>query len=235
MSLINEALKKAQRSRSGDPADSAGMAVGEMLVAKRRPPTSARMMLLYAAGGLVAFVLCVVGTVYFLNRPAAQPATPAPAIKPVANAPAPVTAPVVSLPTPSPAATPPAPKPAAATTPEPAPVAVVDKPAPAPAVTPAPRPVTPPVAVIPDPVPAAPALRPAPAANADERVQLYLETVRITAVRALGGPDSRVMMNDRVYRVNDIVDRNLSLRLTKVEASQLTFTDANGVPYIKYF
>ena len=42
-------------------------------------------------------------------------------------------------------------------------------------------------------------------------------------------------MNDRVYRVNDIVDRSLSLRLTKVEPGILTFTDANGMTYVKYF
>ena len=49
------------------------------------------------------------------------------------------------------------------------------------------------------------------------------------------GNESRVLMNDRVYRVNDIVERSLSLRLTKVEADHLTFTDADGIPYVKYF
>ena len=42
-------------------------------------------------------------------------------------------------------------------------------------------------------------------------------------------------MNERVYRVNDIVDRALGVRLTKVAVDSLTFSDANGVSYIKYF
>ena len=45
----------------------------------------------------------------------------------------------------------------------------------------------------------------------------------------------RALMNDRVYRVNEIVERNFGLRLTKVEANSLTFTDASGVVYVKNF
>jgi hypothetical protein len=40
-------------------------------------------------------------------------------------------------------------------------------------------------------------------------------------------------MNDRVYRLNDFVDRALGVRLTKVTRESLTFTDANGVTYVK--
>ncbi len=256
MSLINEALKKAQRSRGGSP-DSDALAVGEMLVAKRRPPTSARMILLYATGGLAAFVLCVVGAVYYLNRPAPRPPTPAPAPRPVAKA-DPADAPAVNAPgtaagtatTPAAPAAIPAAKStatAAVAVPAPAPTPVVEEIAVTPTPTPAPAAPSPadlaarpaaPLAPLPDAIANAPAVAaptPAVAAKADERVQLYLETLRITAVRALGGSDSRVMMNDRVYRVNDIVERNLVLRLTKVEANQLTFTDVNGATYVKYF
>ena len=49
------------------------------------------------------------------------------------------------------------------------------------------------------------------------------------------GNESKVLMNDRVYRVNDIVDRNLGVKLTKVAPDSLTFTDANGATYVKYF
>ena len=42
-------------------------------------------------------------------------------------------------------------------------------------------------------------------------------------------------MNDRVYRVNEIVERTLGVRLTKVAVESLTFTDANGVDYVKFF
>ena len=53
-------------------------------------------------------------------------------------------------------------------------------------------------------------------------------------IRSSGG-DSRVLMNDRVFRVNDIVDRNLGLRLTKVDPAMLVFTDSNGAIYTKNF
>ena len=62
----------------------------------------------------------------------------------------------------------------------------------------------------------------------------YIDALRITGIRAVGS-ESRVIMNDRVYRINDIVERSLSLRLTKVDADHLTFTDANGANYVKYF
>jgi len=42
-------------------------------------------------------------------------------------------------------------------------------------------------------------------------------------------------MNEKVYRVNDLVERTLAIRLTKVEADTLTFTDANGIVYVKSF
>jgi hypothetical protein len=38
-----------------------------------------------------------------------------------------------------------------------------------------------------------------------------------------------------VYRLNDVVDYTLGLRLTKVTADGLTFTDANGTTYVKNF
>lgn len=42
-------------------------------------------------------------------------------------------------------------------------------------------------------------------------------------------------MNDRVYKLNDTVERSLGLKLTKIAANLLTFTDANGVTYEKEF
>jgi len=40
-------------------------------------------------------------------------------------------------------------------------------------------------------------------------------------------------MNDRVYRVNDVVDRGLGLRLIEVQSGRLDFEDARGVRYTK--
>ena len=42
-------------------------------------------------------------------------------------------------------------------------------------------------------------------------------------------------MNERVYRVNDIVERNLGVRLIKAEVDNLTFSDGRGVTYVKHF
>jgi len=43
------------------------------------------------------------------------------------------------------------------------------------------------------------------------------------------------LMNDRVFRVNDIVERTLGLKLIKVEPELLTFSDGNGMIYTKQF
>ena len=60
----------------------------------------------------------------------------------------------------------------------------------------------------------------------------YVEALRITAIRA---NDNKVIMNEKVYRVNEIVERNLGVRLVKVANDSLTFADGNGVTYVKYF
>jgi hypothetical protein len=78
---------------------------------------------------------------------------------------------------------------------------------------------------------------PAPVVTApkhDERVNQFIDTIRVAGIRS-SGTESRVLMNDRVFRVNEIVERNFGLRLTKVEPNTLTFTDANGAVYVKNF
>jgi hypothetical protein len=62
----------------------------------------------------------------------------------------------------------------------------------------------------------------------------FVDAVRVAGIRS-SGDDSRVLMNDRVYRVNDIVDRALGIRLVKVAVDSLTFSDAAGLTYVKYF
>jgi hypothetical protein len=68
----------------------------------------------------------------------------------------------------------------------------------------------------------------------DERVAAFVETIRVTGIRS-SGAESRVLMNERVYRVNDIVDRTLGVKLIKASAESLTFSDARGVKYEKRF
>ena len=90
-----------------------------------------------------------------------------------------------------------------------------------------------PVAASPAPVVAEPAPTLAPDAP-DERVTAFVESVRVTGIRS-SGSESRVLMNERVYRVNDIVERTLNVRLIKAAADSLTFRDARGVTYEKRF
>lgn len=62
----------------------------------------------------------------------------------------------------------------------------------------------------------------------------FLDRLHVTGIRS-SGAESKVLMNDRVYRVNDVVDRALGLKLVKVSPDTLTFEDANGLTYTKTF
>lgn len=83
---------------------------------------------------------------------------------------------------------------------------------------------------------APPAARPGPPAAPQQsrKILAYIDGLKVTGVRAAGS-DSKVLMNDRVYRVNDMVDYELGLRLTGVATAELTFVDDNGVVYTKTF
>jgi hypothetical protein len=259
MSLINEALKKAQRLRAeqqGMPPMPGGTSPG--IVVKRGQAMPAQTLVLILAAAVVLIVLSAVLTGYFLNR------TPAPthaqehkaartAVAPDPAAPSPViVAPVITMPKPAAAEpTPPATIPAAGTAggdTAPTRVAPADRrPAPA-AASSSPR--QPEPVAKPTPVPAASATSltgenkpretppPATAApappKADPRVQVFVDSVRVAGIR-FSGDDSKVLMNDRVYRVNDVVDFPLNVRLQKVAPDSLTFVDANGVTYVKNF
>lgn len=278
MSLINEALKKAQRTRNSGPLDEGPPVPGGGTIARRGEARSANTMVLLGSAAVVLVVVSVAATIYLLNRPAARPADPvvlpspkvkagpaeAPAttiVVPAIAAPASdpvVTVPVVPAPLPAPEPTnPPVDAPAApviasapSATPVPSPVGkpashpVAAVPAPTavqtPPITAAPPPASSPVAAAKKaPVPAAvvpPAAAPSgpPAAPMpDERIAAYVEATRIMGVRA-SGADSRVLINDRVYRLNDIIERTLGIRLTAVAPGSLTFTDANGFTYVKH-
>jgi hypothetical protein len=108
---------------------------------------------------------------------------------------------------------------------------------PAPALVPAP--VEPKTAAAPpnaSPPAAAAAATAAPSAHAvpDNAVYAVIDKFQVTGIRS-SGSESKVLMNDRVYRVNDIVDRNLGLKLIKVTSDSLTFVDRNGATYTKNF
>jgi hypothetical protein len=216
MSLINEALKKAQRLRQEEPASGspASESAPADRVIKRSPPKSTHTMVLLVAGGVVLVVLSVVVTVFLLNRPSDAPAPPVAGLTPEAPVLPPtitpeIRPPVIAAIEPSPAAS------AALETPPPAAAPVIV------AATPS------------EPVPVAPPVPPA-APQPDPRVTAFVEAIRVAGIRS-SGDESRVLMNERVYRVNDLVDRTLNVRLTKVETDTLTFADANGISYVKKF
>jgi hypothetical protein len=53
-------------------------------------------------------------------------------------------------------------------------------------------------------------------------------------VRAAGA-DSKALVDGHVYKVNELIDRTIGLKLTKVDADHLTFVDAQGDTYLKSF
>jgi hypothetical protein len=235
MSLINEALKKAQQARHHGAAAEATPGVVE----RRDQPPSARTTLLIAAGAVVLVVIAMVLTALWITRspknatvavtapPPSAPVTPQPTVKDAAPKPVVISLPTLSTPPPI---TVPVEKPAA--TPSPTPATITST-------TPVKLPATastsssasaPTVASSPVPAPAPAELDP----KQVERIHQFVEAVRVTGIRA-SGTESKVLMNDRVYRVNDIVDRTLGLRLTKVGTDSLTFTDTSGATYVKYF
>lgn len=250
MSLINEALKKAQRQRH----QAGPVSVGEPVAPPDRPippqPPAWRASVVVAATS--GSLLIIGAVVFFALRWLEDEPPPAPVVRP---APSKATAPAAPTPTPPPAATPAA-RPAAPTAVQPAapttPAAATARVEPAPAPAPAPaRPAsstqTGAVAGTPAPTPAAaaeaaPAPEPNPASivlplrapRPDDRIPAYIESLRVAGVRLLEG-DSRVLLNDRVFRLNDIVDRGLGLKLVEARPGTLVFTDANGFRYEKKF
>ena len=74
--------------------------------------------------------------------------------------------------------------------------------------------------------------RPPAAPKQDYRILAYIDKLKVIGIRAAGG-ESKVLMSGRVYRLNDIVDYELGIRLTGVGATTLTFLDENGVAYTK--
>lgn len=244
MSLLNEALKKAQRQQHTEQQASARVIVQSSFAgtapAVTRTGMSTRLFTLLIAGAVVLVSGSVLGTVLLLRKPDAAKAAPAP----------------LALTAPTPAAPPAAaPQPAAIVTQATSaadagslairvalPAAPVTQQAEA---TPASVP-EPAAAVTTTPVPAA---APAPAAVTTPQIRIasidedtaaaretaaysVINAMRISGIRGTG-TDSRVLIDGRVYRINSVVDRTLGLRLTAVEADRLLFTDSRGTVFTR--
>ena len=220
MSLINNALKKAQRQRSEGAVSAPTPGGAGHRPSRRGKAMPAQILLLIVAGACVVVALSVAATVYFLrdsnptetvnSANAQSPVAPAQTASKTQSTPAP-TVTVSTTATEAPAQAEPEPivLAQAAVESEPAPEVTVPQP--------------------PEPEPL-----PVPIARPDVAVYTFIDQLQVMGVR-FSGADSKVLMNDRVYRVNDLIDRTLGLRLTAVTQDRLTFVDANGASYTKNF
>ncbi len=259
MSLINEALKKAQRLRAEQQGNYTAPPMpggtSPVRIVKRGQAMPAKTLLLILAAATVLIVLSAVFTGYFMNRAPSHvpgPKVTKPALAPNLTGTNPViVAPAITLPKPAIEPTQLASAPTADNTHEnsqpqvsppvdnssaPA-VAILSPPLPDKSAKPTdvtvapnqnsagviqPREITP-------PAPATTA-----ASKFDSRIQVFVDSVRVAGIR-FSGKESKVLMNDRVYRVNDVVDYALNVRLLRVTPDSLIFVDANGMIYVKNF
>ena len=229
MSLINDALKKAARQRAEEQADVVAPMPGggnRHAPGSGGPMRTQTMVLIGAAAVALIVVSAVVTGVFVAGKSEQKSAAMAPVPTPT---PSPqkvvVQSPVIAIP-----------QVLQTSTPSPTPVAAT-KPASAPVLPPLPT-----ARQVPSPVISAPAaaasVAPAPVSSAPEShndlIQGIIDRYRISGVRA-AGPDSKALVDGHVYKVNDLIDKSLGLRLLKVEPDHLTFVDAQGETYVRSF
>jgi hypothetical protein len=227
MSLINEALKKAQREGNGKDAPAArNPDVTSATQNGRKPGLGA------IAGGVVALLAVAGGVGYYLTQdePKAEVASavPAPKVehKAVAETPA-VAKPVESSVTP--AVPSPEVKPAGATpfTGEVAkPAEVVTKVETPVAVNPVDAPVTPVTPVIP-PVPVTPS---APVQNPE--ITEMIGRMKVSLGRKKTG---RCVIDSVVFKVGDQLSASPAINIKSVTDTEVVFSDVNGVEYAKKY
>jgi hypothetical protein len=245
MSLINDALKKAQKQRTGESQslDTMPGVGGESAarIARRAKPIGFNVLLLRIGLGAAGLIVLIVGGIFLTRLVLDRPVAPAPvktapvvdnATKPVPIASAPANqgsapaapaaaAPAGSTPTFTVPATAAAPTPAAPDVTNPPQVAATDLKPIAPA-APAPAPE-------PEPVKIAP-----PAPKLGARGVAFVDSLRVSGIRA-STTDSKVLMNDRVYRIGDTVEHELGIKLVGISSSSLTFEDERGARYSRNF
>jgi len=229
MSLINDALKKAARQRAEEQADVVAPMPGG---GHRRPskaggPLKTQTIVLIAGGAVALIVVSAVITGIFIAGKSEQKTTPS-APLPVVSAPSPtplpqkvsIQAPIISLPQAQAAAVQ-----TAAPTALPTPIAVAKA-------TPQPTPAPTVAAALKAPVAAAPVA--AAPESRNEIVQGIVDRYRISGVRAAGA-DSKALVDGHVYKINEVIDRTIGLKLVKVDSDHLTFVDNQGGTYIRSF
>lgn len=225
MSLINEALKKAQQLRAAEAEPTASAAGPRLTVPTRKAPRSARAVALLTFGlGFVVMSGALLAYYFFV--------TPASTVVMAPSRPRPVSpaTTVASVPAVGGEILPPnvEPNPSGSTAPS---ASLGTGVAATPLSTPVDR--GPDSALVHSPSPPQ-AHREEITLKANEQIQAFVESMHVMGIRA-AGDDSRALINGRHYRINDVVERNLGVRLVKVEATRVTFADQNGVLYLKTF
>ena len=75
---------------------------------------------------------------------------------------------------------------------------------------------------------------PAVARKLEPRAINFVNSIRVAGIRA-SASDSKVLMNDRVYRIGDTVEAEMGLKLTGITPNSLTFEDENGGKFTRNF
>lgn len=243
MSLINEALKKAQQQRSGSGFH---MSLGRLASASESGSNQSIMLKLIIGLILMAVILGVSLSILFYGIwQGKQTENP-----PVAAA-APTTEPDVAAIQPTAQAATAAPQPAQATvtsyTANQPRQAVVKSPPPALEVnTSTPPPLSAEISgqiagkelsVTPSVGETAPAASPSSVQSVpkpDKQVMAYIRMLNVNVVR-MAGKDSKVFMNNRVFRLNSTVNSELKIKILKINPKQIVFIDNAGIKYIKRF
>ncbi len=268
MSLINDALKKAQKQRTGDaPSLTAMPSVGgesAARIARRGKPAGFNTLIAWISLGVVALAVVIVGAVFLLRPKAPAPTAPVTASAPTPSASTPSAtdqgfsyaavppAPPRLAPSPSATAVPNSGSLALPAAPQsPALAVVAPNGAPAHAMPVVPASASPTVVSAPTPLVVAPTepsrasaavqlppeARPAASASTrkfEPRAIKYIDSIRVAGIRASAN-DSKVLMNDRVYRIGDIVEAEMGLKLAGIATNALTFEDENGARYTRNF
>ena len=237
MSLINDALRKAQKQRTGEmPALSSMPAIGgesAARIAKRTRPAGFYTLLIRLGAGVALLAVVIIGGVVLLRKKSGPVESTTPPVQTTtAQTSAAVQTPVQTL-TPQPQAA--APQPATTTfvvpvvvtpTPtaakSPAPTSQAEAPKPVAAATAAP------VMAKPEPV------KPAVTGKLDPKAIQFIESLKVVGIRA-STTDSKVLMNDRVYRIGNIVEHEMGIKLTGITSNSLTFEDEHGGSYTRTF
>lgn len=240
MSLINDALKKAQNQRAAETSAASEAAASSDLGAPRKSPAGFYVVVMLVAGAAVLVGTTILATAYALKSPArtavlADPAErtrletkPAPArLVPVATAPERET-PALRLTAPAGAAS--------SQGPAALPSSAAAKEAEPKAMTPIGENAAPdtPLLVLPSGLGSQAKTPPDVSKRPNSRAQAFVDAARVIGIRA-SGQESKVLMNERVYRLNEVVDSALGLRLVEVAKNRLVFEDANGIRYTREF